>query len=77
LPEAELRSRLASADAAAIIKVGRHFEKIRRILDDLGLAARAHYIERATLGSERVLTLNEAGDNPAPYFSMILIRGDK
>ena len=42
------------------------------LIDDLGLAARARYIERATLPEQRILPLAEA-PNPAPYFSMILI----
>jgi precorrin-2/cobalt-factor-2 C20-methyltransferase len=39
LPAGILRLRLAEAEAAAIIKIGRHFEKVRDVLTDLGLAA--------------------------------------
>jgi precorrin-2/cobalt-factor-2 C20-methyltransferase len=75
LAEAELKARLAGADAAAIVKVGRHFAKIRRVVRELGLEASAHYIERATLGAERVMPLAAFSGDTAPYFSMILIRG--
>ena len=75
LPEAELKARLAVAEAAAIVKVGRHFSKIRRVIRDLGLTDRAHYVERATLPTERCGPLNEVNGDTAPYFSMILVRG--
>ena len=75
LSEAELKDRLARADTAAIIKVGRHLAKIRRVIHDLGLEDRAHYVERATLTTERYRPLMELKEDSAPYFSMILIRG--
>jgi precorrin-2/cobalt-factor-2 C20-methyltransferase len=76
LPETELRRRLAGSEAAAIVKVGRHLDKVRRILGELGLESRARYVERATLPAERVAGLNAAGVDGAPYFSMILIGGE-
>jgi precorrin-2/cobalt-factor-2 C20-methyltransferase len=72
LPEAELMRRLALCDAAALIKVGRHLGKLRRVLGALGLLDQARYVERATLGAQRVLPLEAAGD-VAPYFSMVLV----
>jgi precorrin-2/cobalt-factor-2 C20-methyltransferase len=75
LPEAELRRRLAQIEAAAIVKVGRHLPKIRRVLEQLELSDRACYVERASLAAERVMPLDEAGPGEAPYFSMILVRG--
>jgi len=73
LPEAELEQRLAGTDAAAIIKLGRHFAKVRRVLDRLGLLDKAHYVERATLGNQRLLPLAEVEPEQVPYFSMILV----
>lgn len=73
LGESALRARLSTVDAAAIIKVGRHLPKVRAVLDALGLAAGAHYIEHATMESERRLPLAEAGGVRAPYFSMVLV----
>ncbi|MFQ5437678.1 MAG: precorrin-2 C(20)-methyltransferase [Paracoccaceae bacterium] len=68
----DLSAGIRAADAVAIVKVGRHLDKVRAVLAALGLADRAHYVERATLAGERVLTLAEA-PAPAPYFSLILI----
>jgi len=72
LPEEELMRRLAACDAAALIKVGRHLGKLRRVLRTLGLLDQARYVERATLGAQRVLPLEAAGET-APYFSMVLV----
>jgi len=56
--EAEiLRDRLVFIDAAAIIKLGRHFAKVRDILDELGLLERALYIERATLPNQQIIPI--------------------
>lgn len=73
LGEEELADRLAATDAAAIIKLGRHFAKVRSVLERLGLVDDARYIERASLGSERVLPLDTVIAADVPYFSMILL----
>ena len=73
LGEAELARRLASADAAIIIKLGRHFAKARGVLDRLGLSGQARFVERATLAAERVLPLAQVRAEAVPYFSMILV----
>lgn len=68
-----MAARIEAADAVAIIKVGRHFEKIRNVLAGLGLAENARYIERATMGGQRIVPLAEVDAGAAPYFSMILV----
>ena len=73
LPQEELKDRLSKADAAAIIKVGRHFEKIRGVLEELGLSDRARYIEHATMASQKVLALEDVQAKSVPYFSMVLV----
>jgi precorrin-2/cobalt-factor-2 C20-methyltransferase len=73
--EGELERRLAGVEAAAIIKLGRHFAKVRGVLLRLGLAERAHYVERASLPSQRSLNLAEIDAAAVPYFAMILLRG--
>ncbi|MEM7439902.1 MAG: precorrin-2 C(20)-methyltransferase [Pseudomonadota bacterium] len=76
LPEAELKARIEAASSVAIMKVGRHLGKIRRVLDTLGLTDHASYVERATLPNQRHAPLTEAPEK-APYFSMILVsRGE-
>jgi precorrin-2/cobalt-factor-2 C20-methyltransferase len=77
LPEAELAPRLAQADAAAIIKLGTNFAKVRRVVMRLGYGDRALYVERATMSDQRSLPLVEIDPDTVPYFSMILIPGRK
>ena len=73
LPEDALKARLTGVEAAAIIKVGRHFEKVKGVLAELGLTEQARYIERATMDSQRILPLDAVEPASVPYFSMILV----
>ena len=75
LDEVKLRDRLAIADAVVIIKLGRHFTKVRKILDELGLLHRALYIERATQTEQRIVGITELEPTEIPYWSLILIPG--
>jgi precorrin-2/cobalt-factor-2 C20-methyltransferase len=77
LPEAELEARLANIEAAAIMKLGTNFEKVRRVIQKLGYSERARYIERATMANQRTLPLAEIDPASVPYFSMILIPGER
>ncbi|MBU9210266.1 precorrin-2 C(20)-methyltransferase [Burkholderia multivorans] len=77
LPEHELRTRLAQADAAVVMKLGRNFAKVRRVLDELGLAQRARYVERATMASQRIVPLDEVEPMASPYFSLLVVPGEK
>lgn len=69
-----IAARLADADTAVFIKVGRHIAKVRSVLDHAGLLDRAHYIERATMEAERLMPMAQMTDETAPYFSMVLVR---
>jgi precorrin-2/cobalt-factor-2 C20-methyltransferase len=74
LPEEELAARLQATDAAAIIKLGRHFGKVRRVLDRLGLGESCRYVERATLPEQMIRSLASVDETCVPYFAMILMR---
>jgi precorrin-2/cobalt-factor-2 C20-methyltransferase len=74
LGEAEIAHRLGESDATAIVKLGRHFSKVRRVLRELGLLDSALYIERATLPTQRVARFACVDADEVPYFSTVLIR---
>ena len=74
LDEDDLFQRLAGTDAAAVMKVGRHLEKVKRVLARLGLDGGATYVEHASMPDQRICPLAEVSDDTAPYFSMILVR---
>jgi precorrin-2/cobalt-factor-2 C20-methyltransferase len=73
LPADRLRDGLAETEAAAIIKVGRHFEKVRTILAELGLTDSARYVEHATLDTQRIIPIGSVDPAAVPYFSLILV----
>jgi precorrin-2/cobalt-factor-2 C20-methyltransferase len=73
LDEDQIAARLAASDTAAIVKLGRHVAKVRRVLDRLRLLNSAVYIEHATLPTQRVTPLACVDPDIAPYFSMVLI----
>jgi precorrin-2/cobalt-factor-2 C20-methyltransferase len=76
MDEDSMEARIAAAEAVAVMKVGRHLPKIKRVLERLGLMEHAGYVERASLPAEVVLPLSKAPEK-APYFSMILVtKGD-
>lgn len=68
-----LRTRLRDADGVAILKLGRHFDKVRRLLAELGLLERAVYVEHCTTDRERILPLVDVDQKDAPYFALILL----
>ncbi len=73
LPIERLRAKLGQADAAAILKLGRHLGKVRQVLGELGLLERAIYVERASTAQERVMRLSELEATEAPYFALVLL----
>lgn len=73
LSEEKLAARLEAADAAVVMKLGRHLEKVRGVIDDLGYTERAIYVERVSSGNEKVMPLGELDHAETPYFSLILV----
>lgn len=68
-----MRARIEAAGAVVIIKVGRHFARIRALIETMGLMSCAGYVERVSLDEQRVMPLADVAEATAPYFSMILI----
>jgi len=77
LGEEALVARLDAADAAVVMKVGRHLPKIRRALDRAGLLKRAVYVERGSTPEERIVPLADLATDDAPYFSLVLVPSDR
>jgi len=72
LPDETLRAELAAAPAVAIIKVGRHFDRVRALLAATGHAASAMVVEHATTKKQRITRLADFAHDERPYFSTIL-----
>jgi precorrin-2/cobalt-factor-2 C20-methyltransferase len=75
IEEAAIERLLATAQAAAILKVGRHLGKVRAVLARLGLEDSAICVERAGQPGESVRPV--AGLAEAPYFAVILVHKDR
>jgi precorrin-2/cobalt-factor-2 C20-methyltransferase len=75
LPEDELTRRLAEADAAVVMKIGRNLGKVRRALAQAGCLDRAIYVERGTMASGAMVRLVDKPDDRAPYFAVVLVPG--
>ena len=84
LPTPELAMRLADADAAAVMKLGRTFGSVRTALAEAGKLDDAYYIERATWheqagpgatgrGVQRLEPLADVDPDTVPYFSLALL----
>ncbi|MEV7771300.1 precorrin-2 C(20)-methyltransferase [Kitasatospora sp. NPDC086791] len=73
LPEEELTARIASADSAVIMKLGRTFPTVRRALERAGRLADAQYVERAFMAGERIAPLAEVDGETVPYFSVAVL----
>ncbi len=77
MESSELKRRLQDTDAAAIMKLGQNLAKVRGVIEELGLIGRALYVERATMKAERIIPLAEVDPETSPYFSLILIPGER
>jgi precorrin-2/cobalt-factor-2 C20-methyltransferase len=68
----QLSAELKTAKSAAIIKVGRHFTKVKAVLAELGLSATA--VSHATTDQQTIAQVNEIAEDALPYFTTILVR---
>ncbi|MGV9791524.1 precorrin-2 C(20)-methyltransferase [Streptomyces sp. NPDC003435] len=73
LPEEELAARLATTDAAVVMKLGRTFPKVRRAFEQAGKLGRARYVERATMERERTARLADVDADSVPYFAVAML----
>lgn len=77
MSEEDLVARLGECDSAVIMKLGRTFPKVVRALEKANLIDNAYYVERATMGAERILKVNQVNPNDVAYFSVIVVPCDK
>ncbi|GAA2797203.1 precorrin-2 C(20)-methyltransferase [Mycolicibacterium pallens] len=75
MPVRELARRLADADAAVVMKLGRTYPHVREALSMAGRLDEAFYVERASTDAQRVLPAGEVDDETVPYFSLAILPG--
>lgn len=74
---AELTHRLADADAAVVMKLGRSYPAVREALSLAGRLDDAFYVERASTAGQRVLPAADVDQDSVPYFSLALLPGGR
>jgi precorrin-2/cobalt-factor-2 C20-methyltransferase len=72
LPDQIIKAQLETASSVAIIKLGRHYERVKLLLKKMDLEASSTLIENVTLENQVCVALKDA-PNTAPYFSLILV----
>jgi precorrin-2 C20-methyltransferase/precorrin-3B C17-methyltransferase len=77
LPVAELTRRLADADAAVVLKLGRSYHAVREALSASGQLDSTFYVERASTAGERILPAAEVEERSVPYFSLAMLPGGR
>ena len=77
LPPDELARRLHGTDAAAIMKVSRHFAGIQDALKQAGRLDDAYYVERASHGEQRVAPVAEVDPDSVPYMAIVIVPGSE
>ncbi|MEV6067199.1 precorrin-3B C(17)-methyltransferase [Nocardia sp. NPDC052001] len=75
MPVDELTERLRTADAAAIMKLGRTYPNVRQALSDSGRLDDAYYVERASSTRQRVLRAADVDEASVPYFAITIVPG--
>jgi precorrin-2 C20-methyltransferase/precorrin-3B C17-methyltransferase len=75
MPVRELARRLADADAAVVMKLGRTYPQVREALSMAGRLDEAFYVERASTDAQRVLPAGEVDAESVPYFSLAILPG--
>lgn len=69
-----LRDELLTCQSAAIVKVGRHFGKVKQVLSALDLIGRATAVSKATLDDQVVQRVEDIAGDTLPYFTTIIVR---
>lgn len=77
LPVAELTRRLADADAAVVLKLGRSYHAVREALSASGKLADTFYVERASSAGQRILPAADVDEASVPYFSLAMLPGGR
>jgi precorrin-2 C20-methyltransferase/precorrin-3B C17-methyltransferase len=75
LPADALATRLASSDAAVVIKLGRNFSKVRDAAGRAEVDERAVWVQRASSADEQRAPLADVDPGAVPYMSLVLVPG--
>lgn len=69
----QLANSISTSDNVAIYKVGRHFSKVYKLLEQQKLLDIAYLVENVTNHKQKITKINQLDVTEQPYFSMIII----
>lgn len=75
LPEPDLIAHMTRSDAIAVMKIGRHFDKVCKALRVAGRFDDAWLVEYASMQGQQVRRLSSVTETAVPYFSILIIHG--
>jgi precorrin-2/cobalt-factor-2 C20-methyltransferase len=75
LPEDDLATHMAQADALVVMKIGRNMPRVRAALTRAGKLERAWLVEYASMTGQTVMPLAQAEGRVSPYFSIVVVHG--
>ena len=73
LDDETLKREIATADSVIINKVGKHFDRVRAVIESMGLSDQTQVVENATTEYEVARPLSQIRDGDQPYFSTMII----
>ena len=74
LDEAKLKIQIKKSDVLVIMKIGKNFKKIFKVLKEQNLLDKAYLISNATTKKEKIYKLDTINAEIVPYFSIILLK---
>jgi len=73
LDDETLKREIASGDSIIINKVGKHFNRVRTLIESMGLVNKTQVVENATTEFEVARPLSQISNGDQPYFSTMII----
>ena len=74
LNEEKLKLYVKNSDVIVIMKIGKNFKKIIKVLREENLLINSYLVSNATTTKEKIYKLSEVDVERTPYFSIILIK---
>ena len=74
LSEEKLKLYVKNSDVIVIMKIGKNFKKIIKVLREENLLINSYLVSNATTTKEKIYKLSEVDVERTPYFSIILIK---
>tara|TARA_B100000900_G_C20460102_1_gene666883 strand:+ start:145 stop:840 length:696 start_codon:yes stop_codon:yes gene_type:complete len=72
-----IKDKISKSNTTIIIKVTKHFKRIKKIVNDLGLTHTSHFISQIDQEQQYSDRLNNVSEDVIEYFAIIIIKNPK